>query len=85
MSKQMANHYARAALKWPHRQPPPMLRKTVGMMGMKGIPGLYGRPLLLCVCLSADLSFLQACRLRFARIDIHRSLDSRRTVDLALQ
>lgn len=37
---QLANDYAHQTLKWPHALPPPLLKKTVGLMGLKGIPGL---------------------------------------------
>lgn len=35
------NAYARHVLCWPHKTPPPILNKTVGKMGLKGVPGLY--------------------------------------------
>ncbi|EGN96192.1 hypothetical protein SERLA73DRAFT_94250 [Serpula lacrymans var. lacrymans S7.3] len=35
-----ANKYAREVLGWEGKLPPPLARRTVGMMGLKGVPGL---------------------------------------------
>ncbi|CAO1625489.1 unnamed protein product [Jaminaea pallidilutea] len=37
---QMANEYARSSLRYAGPAPPPLLAKTVGKMGLKGVPGL---------------------------------------------